>query len=92
MYGEEHPYGRYTNVEDIDALNTDMLKQYFQQYYLNGQCVIFVSGKIPADLQQQLNTAFGKLSLTQPTFTVSGIAVNARKPFGWFGLLVARLD
>ena len=77
VYGEAHPYGRYTNVEDIDALDTAMLKQYFQQYYLNGQCVIFVSGKLPADLQLQLNTAFGKLTLHKPTFTVNDIAVSA---------------
>ena len=77
VYGESHPYGRYTNVEDIDALDTAMLKEYFQQYYLNGQCVIFVSGKLPADLQLQLNTAFGKLTLHKPTFTVNDIAVSA---------------
>ena len=77
VYGEAHPYGRYTNVEDIDALDTAMLKQYFKQYYLNGQCVIFVSGKLPADLQLQLNTAFGKLTLHKPTFTVNDIAVSA---------------
>jgi predicted Zn-dependent peptidase len=77
VYGEEHPYGRYTNVEDIDALNTDLLKKYFKQYYLEGECVIFVSGKIPADLQQQLNNAFGKLSLRQPAFRVNDISVNA---------------
>jgi predicted Zn-dependent peptidase len=77
VYGEGHPYGRYTNVEDIDALNTDLLKKYFKQYYLDGECAIFVSGKIPADLQQQLNNAFGKLSLRQPAFRVNDISVNA---------------
>lgn len=63
VYGEKHPYGVYTNPEDIDALNTAAIKEFFKQYYLNGQCVIFVSGKLPADLQQQLNTNFGALSL-----------------------------
>ena len=63
LYGEEHPYGKYTNPEDLDALNSNLLKDFFKQYYLNGQCVIFVSGKLPADIQQQLNNAFGNLSL-----------------------------
>ncbi len=63
VYGDQHPYGVYTNVEDIDAITTDMLKAFYQQYYLNGECIIFVSGKMPADIQEQLNKNFGALSL-----------------------------
>lgn len=63
VYGEQHPYGVYTNPDDIDALNTTVIKDFFKQYYLNGQAVLFVSGKLPADLQQQLNSNFGALSL-----------------------------
>lgn len=63
LYGEEHPYGKYTNAEDLDALNSSLLKEYFRHYYLNGHCVIFVSGKLPGDLQQQLNRAFGDLAI-----------------------------
>jgi predicted Zn-dependent peptidase len=63
LYGEEHPYGRYTNPEHMDALNSSLLKDFFKQYYLNGQCVIFVSGKLPANIAEQLNNAFGDLSL-----------------------------
>ena len=63
LYGEQHPYGKYTNPEDIDALNSSLLKEFFKQYYVNGQCVIFVSGKLPGDIEQHLNAAFGDLSL-----------------------------
>ena len=63
VFGEAHPYGKYTNPEGLDALNSDLLKDFFKQYYLNGQCVIFVSGKLPVDIEQQLNKAFGDLSL-----------------------------
>ena len=63
LFGEDHPYGKYTNPEDLDALNSKLLKDFFNQYYLNGQCVIFVSGKLPADIETQLNNAFGNLSL-----------------------------
>ena len=73
LYGEQHPYGTFTNPEDIDALTTDQLKEFFNQYYVNGQCIIFASGKIPANLQQQLNDAFGKLSISKPTFAVTPI-------------------
>ena len=63
LFGEEHPYGKYTNPEDLDALNSKLLKDFFDQYYLHGQCVIFVSGKLPADIESQLNIAFGDLSV-----------------------------
>lgn len=63
LFGEQHPYGKYSNAEDIDALDNSLLKEYFRQYYLNGRCVIFVSGKLPGDLQQQLNRSFGDLNI-----------------------------
>jgi predicted Zn-dependent peptidase len=63
LYGDKHPYGVYTNVEDIDAVTTDKLKAFYQQYYLNGECIIFVSGKMPDDIQQQLNKNFGDLAI-----------------------------
>ena len=63
VFGEQHPYGKYTNPEDLDALTSNQLKDFFKQYYLNGQCVIFVSGKLPVDIEKQLNKAFGDLSL-----------------------------
>jgi len=63
LYGETHPYGKYTNPEDLDALNSNLLQDFFKQYYLNGQCVIFVSGKLPANIEEQLNNALGDLGL-----------------------------
>jgi zinc protease len=63
LFGKEHPYGKYNVAEDYDALQTETIKKFFQQYYLNGNCIIFVAGKLPTDLYQQLNNNFGKLSL-----------------------------
>ena len=63
VYGEAHPYGTYSVAADIDALNTAQLKEFYNQYYLNGKCVIFISGKLPANLKEQLNNNFGALSL-----------------------------
>lgn len=63
LFGKDHPYGKYSVAEDYDALNRDELQKFFQQYYLHGRCVIFVAGKLPHDIYQQLNYNFGKLSL-----------------------------
>lgn len=68
LYGEQHPYGVYTNMPDVDALQVEPLKDFYKQYYLHGQCAIFVAGKIPENLQPLLNENFGSLQLTKPSF------------------------
>jgi predicted Zn-dependent peptidase len=65
LFGEEHPYGKYLSAENYQALSTDQLKEHFQQYYVNGRAVIFVAGKLPADLFEQLNQQFGDLAITK---------------------------
>ncbi len=73
VYGSDHPYGKYTNAEDIDALTIDQLKAFYQQYYVHGNCAMFVSGNLPAGIREQLNAAFGKLQLSKPAFNTSFI-------------------
>ena len=62
LYGEDHPYGRYSRFEDFDALTRDELLKFYNQYYLNGQLKIFAAGKLPPDAFQLLNKYFGDLS------------------------------
>jgi predicted Zn-dependent peptidase len=61
LYGEEHPYGRYTRFEDFDVLNREELVDYYNRYYLNGKLVIFVAGKLPKNIFQLLDDNLGDL-------------------------------
>ncbi|RYG03765.1 MAG: insulinase family protein, partial [Chitinophagaceae bacterium] len=63
MFGEEHPYGKYSMPADYEALNREQIVEFYEQYYKNGRCVIFVSGKLPSDIIDQLESSFGKLPL-----------------------------
>ena len=63
LYGEQHPYGKYLVAADYDALTTDQLKAHFEKYYVNGRCIIFVGGKLPANISSLLNEAFGSLAI-----------------------------
>lgn len=65
VYGFHHPYGKYTSTLDYDHLNRDELLVFFNRFYAEGHCTIFTAGKIPADLQSQLNRYFGCLPLQQ---------------------------
>ncbi|HJS53291.1 MAG TPA: pitrilysin family protein [Chitinophagaceae bacterium] len=63
LYGEKHPYGKYTTHEEYDALNREELISFHNKYYRNGNCIIFTAGKLPAGLFELLNKHFGKLPL-----------------------------
>jgi len=77
LYGMDHPYGKFNNVVDYDLLQTQQLKKFYQQYYQNGNCIIFAAGKLPADFQQQLNNFFGDLNISQPVNNPEYIALPA---------------
>jgi predicted Zn-dependent peptidase len=61
LYGEKHPYGKYTSHTEYDALNREELVSFYNKYYKQGNCVIFTAGKLPAGLFELLNKQFGKL-------------------------------
>lgn len=65
LYGEEHPYGRYTSIAEFESQSREQLVKFYNDYYVNGKCIIFVAGKLSEDIFQQLNNAFGHLPLNQ---------------------------
>jgi zinc protease len=81
VYGSNHPYGMYSTPEDIDGVTAPLLKEFYKKYYQQGQCIIFASGQLPNNLQQQLNEVFGKLSLSKPAFHfIPPIAAQPAQP------------
>ncbi|MBL0337595.1 MAG: insulinase family protein [Chitinophagaceae bacterium] len=64
LYGKEHPYGKYSSEEEYDALNREQLMDFYRRYYQQGKLIIFAAGRIPADLEKQLNKSFGDLPNT----------------------------
>lgn len=64
LYGEQHPYGRLSRFEDYEALTREQLIEFYEKYYLRGKFVIFVAGRLPNDLEDQLNKNFGDLPST----------------------------
>jgi zinc protease len=61
LYGEEHPYGKYSSAEDFDALNRDQLLHFYNEYYTQGKLILFVAGKLPANINALLDEHFGDL-------------------------------
>jgi len=65
IYGFDHPYGKYTSANDFDQLTQKDLVDFYQHYYTNGKCLVFVAGKLPADLPSMLNKHLGHLPFNQ---------------------------
>jgi len=76
VYGPNHPYGVYSQIEDIERLTAEACQAFYRNYYLQGKCILFVSGNLPADIRQQLNRHFGALNARQHSLAVQPITVQ----------------
>ncbi len=65
LYGFNHPYGRYTSIEEFNALQREQIVDFYNRYYRNGKCIIFVAGKLQDNLFSQLNKTIGHLPLNK---------------------------
>lgn len=73
LYGTSHPYGTSNNTDDIEAIPVDQVRAFYDRYYRNGQCAIFVAGQLPSNLIESLNRTLGGLKLSKPTFMAPDI-------------------
>ncbi len=62
LYGDQHPYGRYSREEDFDSLTREQLLDFYKNFYQQGKFIMFVAGRLPENLEQLLNENFGDLS------------------------------
>lgn len=76
LYGRNHPYGRYTTFEDIDALDREKIVNFYDQYYLQAKAVIFVSGNFPRDIFEKLDEQFGDLPWQKPEAAGTNHIIN----------------
>lgn len=77
LYGEDHPYGKFSTAQAYDALQAADLRDFYKQYYQNGNCILFAAGKLPVDFEHQVNTFFGDLAFSGPATFAGNIAHTA---------------
>jgi zinc protease len=77
IYGEHHPYGRYSSFNDYQSLTREDLVTFYERYYRKGKFVMFVAGRLPDNLEDLLNEHFGDLpsaALDIPKLTIEPAA------------------
>jgi len=66
LYGFDHPYGRYSMLDDFQHFGREDLLQFYERHYRQGACRILVAGKLPASLPQDMERYFGGMPLHAP--------------------------
>lgn len=59
MFGANHAYGQMAILNDFKIITIEDIRQFYADKYSLNNCNVFVSGKIPSDLKDLLNTYFG---------------------------------
>ena len=66
LFGENHPYGKFSTDKAYNALQPEQLRDFYNEYYINGKCILFAAGKLPGDFEEQLNNFFGDMKFNNP--------------------------
>ncbi len=77
LYGEDHPYGKFSTAEAYSALQSEQLRDFYQAHYLKGNFILFAAGKLPGDFEEQLNKFFGDLKINGSIHYPKNIAAPA---------------
>lgn len=67
LYGEHHPYGRYSKIEKIEQLKREDLIAFYKEHYNLANARMFMGGKVGEKEVQCINDIFGKVKLEPVT-------------------------
>lgn len=81
LFGEAHPYGKFSTPEAYDALTRNDLLAFYDPFYRKGQFALFVAGKIPVGLLELLNQYFGDLPNQPKTIPSHAIQMASQKKY-----------
>jgi zinc protease len=65
LFGIDHPYGKYSSEDAYNALTREDLVAFYNKYYKEGKCIVFMAGKFPANIESTLNKYIGSLPLNK---------------------------
>ena len=69
LFGEAHPYGRFSQQAKIEVLTREDLLSFFKTHYNLAHARMFMGGKVGAAEVKCINDIFGKVSLSKEAIT-----------------------
>ena len=75
LFGEQHPYGRYSKKENIEAVTKADLVDFYKKHYNLANAKIFMAGKVSEQEVKYINDIFGKISLEKPDIKVDSFFI-----------------
>lgn len=76
IYGESHPYGKLTGIEDFDQIELESVRAFYRNYYQSGNCIGLISGKVTDEIIHLVDRFIGKTELN----TYSAPASEMKQP------------
>lgn len=64
LFGDKHPYGRYSKKEIIEAITREDLIAFYKNHYDLSRVKIFMSGNVAEQEVKWVNEVFGKTAIT----------------------------
>lgn len=62
LFGVNHPCGKFAEAGDYDNMNTELLKEFYKQFYSSGNCSIYISGNVTREIIASIERVFGEYS------------------------------
>lgn len=80
VFGRQHPYGKFTEQQDVEALNSAVLNDFHKRFYSSANCTIFLSGNFDEANLELIKDNFGKEQWNNSTAAAAHIPVFTKMP------------
>jgi len=77
LFGEDHPYGRYSKKENIESLSREDIVAFYHSNYNLANAKIFMAGRVSDVEVACINDVFGKLPLNKTESPLSSFTAPA---------------
>lgn len=63
IFGSDHPYGQKAVESDFDKISQQNVQSFYQNYYLNTDSTMFISGKLNQNIIKKLTQNFSQFNI-----------------------------
>ena len=84
LFGNQHPYGYAMTADTLDALQSDVLRNYHRKHYNPGDARIFLSGNVTDDVLNLVEKHFGHYTATGKIISATDKSIHTASEHKYF--------